>query len=55
MRRKIKFAESFVKKVKKLLKKNPHLEDVFREVLHKLSADVFMPSLLRQAPHPTFS
>jgi addiction module RelE/StbE family toxin len=45
MRRKIKFAESFPKKAKKLLKKNPSLEDVFREVLHNLSEDVFTPSL----------
>jgi len=45
MRRKIKFAESFPKKAKKLLKKNPKVEDVFREVLHKLSEDVFIPSL----------
>lgn len=45
MRRKIKFAESFPKKAKKLLKKNPSLEDVFREVLHKLSEDVFILSL----------
>jgi len=45
MRRKIKFAESFPKKAKKLLRKNPKIEDVFREVLHKLSEDVFIPSL----------
>jgi mRNA interferase YafQ len=45
MRRKIRFAESFPKKAKKLLKKNPKIEDVFREVLHKLSEDVFIPSL----------
>jgi len=45
MRRKIKFAESFPKKAKKLLKKNPSLEDVFREVLHQLSEDVFILSL----------
>jgi len=45
MRRKIKFAESFPKKAKKLLKKNPSLEDVFREVLHRLSEDVFISSL----------
>jgi len=45
MRRKIKFAESFPKKAKKLLKKNPKIEDVFREVLHELSEDVFILSL----------
>jgi addiction module RelE/StbE family toxin len=45
MRRKIKFAESFPKKAKKLLRKNLSLEDVFREVLYKLSADVLIPSL----------
>jgi mRNA-degrading endonuclease YafQ of YafQ-DinJ toxin-antitoxin module len=55
MRRKIKFAESFPKEAKKLLKKNPPLEEVFKEILHELSADVFIPSLLRQAPYPTFS
>ena len=45
MRRKIKFAESFPKKSKKLLKKNPYLEEVFREVLYKLAENVFIPSL----------
>jgi mRNA-degrading endonuclease YafQ of YafQ-DinJ toxin-antitoxin module len=45
MRRKIEFAQSFPKKAKKLIKKNPQIEDTFREILLKLSEDVFNPAL----------
>lgn len=45
MRRKIEFAQSFPRKAKKLIKKNPQLENIFKEVLYKLSEDAFNPSL----------
>lgn len=45
MRRKIEFAQSFPKKAKKLIKKNPPLEKTFREILSKLSEDVFDSTL----------